>query len=88
MTSNDSPVASALGRTVEQIWNEVLEVPAGQAGATFFELNGESIAAVRLVSRIEDELGILIEVADIFEEDPDLAALISQVAAKAENPAA
>jgi acyl carrier protein len=90
MTSNplDNPTATELGRRVEAIWNEVLDVPAGQSGGTFFELRGESISAVRLVSRIEDELGVLVEVADIFEDDPDLETFIRQVVAGAENPAA
>jgi peptidyl carrier protein len=90
MTTNHvgSATASALAKRVEEIWNEVLDVPATNADATFFELRGESISAVRLVSRIEDELGIWVEVADIFEDDPNLETFVRQVVAKAESPAA
>ena len=70
-------------QTVEAIWKDVLTVPAGQEQATFFELGGESISAVRLVSRIEEQLDVWIEVGDIFEEDPNLEALIRTVVAKA-----
>ncbi|AXB47415.1 hypothetical protein A4R43_37285 [Amycolatopsis albispora] len=72
-----------LEQAVGKIWKEVLSVPDGKGEATFFDLNGDSITAVRLVSRIEDELGVEIEVGDIFEEDPSLAVLVKDVTAKA-----
>ncbi|GAB2755075.1 phosphopantetheine-binding protein [Amycolatopsis magusensis] len=72
-----------LEQTVGKIWKEVLSVPDGKGEATFFDLNGDSITAVRLVSRIEDEIGVEIEVGDIFEEDPSLAVLVKDVVAKA-----
>jgi acyl carrier protein len=71
-----------IARKVEQIWRDVLTVPSGQEGATFFELDGDSIAAVRIVSRIEEELGVWIDVGDMFE-DPDLATLTRSVIAAA-----
>lgn len=66
----------------------MLTVPDGQEDASFFELGGESISAVRLVSRIEEELDVWIDVGDIFEDDPNLAALISTVIAAADEAAA
>ena len=63
----------------------MLDLRDASTGGSFFELNGDSIAAVRLVSRIEDELGVSLEVGDIFEEDPDLAALVRNVASQAEG---
>jgi acyl carrier protein len=77
---------STIEQKVERIWRDVLQVPAGQEDETFFELNGESISANRLVSRVEGELGIWIEVGDIFEEDPNLAGFIRTVVARADNP--
>ncbi|WP_436491833.1 phosphopantetheine-binding protein [Actinokineospora sp. HUAS TT18] len=70
---------------VEAIWKDVLSVQDGQEDATFFELGGESISAVRLVSRIEDELDVLIDVGDIFEDDPTVADLIATVTTKADE---
>ncbi|MEZ0077317.1 acyl carrier protein [Planotetraspora sp. GP83] len=75
---------SAIEEKVTEIWKHVLDVPNGMEDATFFDLEGESISAVRLVSRIEEQLGISVDVGDIFEEDPNLEALIRRVAAKAE----
>jgi acyl carrier protein len=81
-------MSSNIAQKVEEIWRDVLGVPDGQEDATFFELGGESISAVRLVSRIEEELDIWIDVGDIFEDDPNLAALTSTVTAKAEDASA
>ena len=80
-------MSSDIARKVEEIWRDVLTVPSGQEDATFFELGGQSISAVRLVCRIEEELDVWIDVGDIFE-DPNLAALTQTVIAKAEEAAA
>jgi len=72
----------AVGRAVEDIWNEILGVREGQATATFFELQGQSISAVRIAARIEDELGIVVDIGELFE-DPDRSAFVRQVVAKA-----
>lgn len=79
---------SNIAQKVESIWRDVLTVPSGQEEATFFELGGESISAVRLASRIEEELDVWIDVGDIFEEDPNLATLTRTVIAKAEEASA
>ncbi|GIH75492.1 phosphopantetheine-binding protein [Planobispora longispora] len=71
-------------KKVEEIWTEVLEVTEGQEDASFFELGGESVAAARIVARVEDELGVWIEVGDIFEEDPTMTEFIRTVAARAD----
>ncbi|RCG31204.1 hypothetical protein DQ384_10705 [Sphaerisporangium album] len=74
---------SLIEEKVGEIWRNVLDVPDEMADATFFDLEGESISAIRIVSRIEDELGVEIEVGDLFEEDPNLGALVLRVAAAA-----
>jgi acyl carrier protein len=80
------------GQTVEQkvrqIWREVLEMKEGQEAATFFDLKGDSISAVRLVARVEDELGVSVDVGDIFEDDPDLPTFLRDVLAAHESKAA
>lgn len=75
-------MSSNIAQKVEAIWRDVLTVPSGQEDATFFELGGDSVSAVRLTSRIEEELGVLIDVGDMFE-DPDLAELVRIVTAQA-----
>lgn len=68
---------------VEQIWTGVLGATEEDRDAPFFELGGESVAAARIVARVEDELGVWIEVGDIFEDDPTLAEFVRKVAARA-----
>lgn len=80
-------MSSNIAQKVEAIWRDVLSVPSGQEDATFFELGGDSVSAVRLTSRIEEELGVLIDVGDMFE-DPDLAELVRTVTVKAEEASA
>jgi peptidyl carrier protein len=64
---------------ISQIWQSVLAASRGDRDATFFELGGESISAVRIVSQVEEELGIEVDVASLFEEDPTLADFIRMV---------
>jgi acyl carrier protein len=77
---------SVIREKVGAIWKQVLDVPEDMEDATFFDLEGESISAVRLVSRIEEELGIAIDVGDIFEADPNLEALVQLCALEAQLP--
>lgn len=77
--------ASALEKKVEEIWKNILNVPDGMEDSSFFELNGESISALRIVSRVEEELGIAVDVGDIFEDDPNLREFTRSVAASADE---
>lgn len=74
-----------IARRVETIWTEVLDAPADSGSTTFFELGGQSISAVRITARIEDEIGVRIDMGDLFE-DPDLATFQQQVLAKLSRP--
>lgn len=72
---------------VADIWREVLPFSGSQPDATFFELSGDSVAAVRIVSRIEEDLDVLIDVGDIFEDDPTLSSLTDSVLQRTTSPA-
>jgi acyl carrier protein len=74
---------TTLAQQVRAIWREVLGAADGQDGATFFDLQGQSISAVRIVARIEDELGVEVDVGALFE-DPDLPAFVGVVVAAAQ----
>ncbi|TCB96759.1 hypothetical protein E0H26_14120 [Micromonospora zingiberis] len=69
-------------KRVAAIWSDVLHMPQDRPDATFFELQGQSISAVRIITRIEDELGVVVDVGLIFE-DPDLATFTAAVVAAA-----
>jgi acyl carrier protein len=78
-TQGGGAVDTPIEQKVEEIWRTVLTVPDGQENATFFELNGDSMSAVRVVSRIQEEIGVVIDVADMFEQDPSLPVLVRNV---------
>jgi peptidyl carrier protein len=77
---------SEVEQLVTEIWKGVLGMRPGQEKNTFFELSGQSIAAVRIVARVEDEVGIAIDLGELFE-DPDLAKFVGLVLAKVEGEA-
>ncbi|MFI5621376.1 phosphopantetheine-binding protein [Streptomyces sp. NPDC051567] len=75
---------SLIEEKVAGIWADVLgQGGSADADVTFFEAGGESIAAVRMVARVEEELDVLVDIGDIFEEDPTLSSFIRTVAGKA-----
>ncbi|MFI7025700.1 phosphopantetheine-binding protein [Micromonospora sp. NPDC049900] len=74
-----------LRERIGAIWRDVLAVgDDASSDATFLELQGQSISAVRITGRIEEELGIEVDVAVLFE-DPDLATFTDLVVAGARN---
>ncbi|MEV0001801.1 phosphopantetheine-binding protein [Micromonospora sp. NPDC050980] len=81
---NGGLTAQEMQQRIAAIWREVLGGADDRPEATFFELNGQSIAAVRIVARIEDELGVQVDMGDLFE-DPDLATFTRDVLAKADT---
>jgi acyl carrier protein len=73
-----------LEKHVEAIWNDVLDTAAGAPDATFFQLNGQSMAAFRIVARISDRTGIDVPVEELFK-DPTRTAFARAVLARAER---
>ncbi|MFI5564408.1 phosphopantetheine-binding protein [Amycolatopsis japonica] len=80
MTDRDprERTTQAIENHVEKIWKDVLGMPDGRHELTFFDLQGQSISAVRIVARIEDELGVTVDVGLLFE-DPDLTGFAASV---------
>lgn len=69
-------------RLVEQIWDDVLGAAASRREATFYDLGGQSMSGIRIVTRIEDELGVTVDVTELFD-DPDLETLVGTVLVRA-----
>jgi peptidyl carrier protein len=84
MTTQQSSATVDIAQQVAAIWAEVLGPGSDRPGATFVELNGQSIAAVRIAARVEEQLGITLDVGDLFE-DPDLETLTQGILARAEG---
>ncbi|MBW4721882.1 phosphopantetheine-binding protein [Saccharothrix obliqua] len=79
MTDQSRADRTTVVAVVEEIWRDVLDVPSGYEDATFIELNGQSITAVLIVNRIEEELGVVVDIGELFE-DPRLDQFIEHVA--------
>ncbi|MFD3336203.1 phosphopantetheine-binding protein [Streptomyces sp. NPDC058700] len=66
-------MTNSVEETATRIWTDILRPAAGQEEHTFFALGGQSISAVRIVARVESDLGAELDIRVLFE-DPDLAA--------------
>lgn len=80
-TQPQSALSTAeITRHVTAIWTDVLGPGSDRPGATFFELKGQSIAAVQIAAAIEEQLGVALDIGALFE-DPDLETLTRLVLA-------
>jgi len=61
------PARTPLEERVVQIWTEVLRCDRIGVRDNFFDLGGHSILAMRIVSRIEDALGVRLPLAAVFD---------------------
>ena len=78
------PLRTAAEEAVAAVWSELLRAGEIGAGDNFFDLGGDSIQAVRLVSRVNQRLGSRLRVQDVFRHQT-VAALAAQVTATRER---
>ncbi|MEU8966401.1 amino acid adenylation domain-containing protein, partial [Streptomyces sp. NPDC048491] len=71
------PPRGPVEERVAEIWTELLGVQAG-AHDNFFHIGGNSILAIRLISRIQQEYGIDFAVRTVFES-PTVAQLAADI---------
>ncbi|MER7418434.1 phosphopantetheine-binding protein [Micromonospora peucetia] len=81
MTTQQQPATADVAQRVAAVWTEVLGPGSDRPGATFFELNGQSIAAVQIAAAVEEQLGVTLDIGDLFE-DPDLETLTRDILAR------
>ncbi|WP_051860075.1 MupA/Atu3671 family FMN-dependent luciferase-like monooxygenase [Streptomyces anulatus] len=76
----DRRVAAAPGTAalLREVWQSVLDLRDVHADDNFFDLGGNSIAAIRLVNRVRDTLGVDYPLADFFA-DATLRAMTGQL---------
>ncbi|MEE1741757.1 aminotransferase class III-fold pyridoxal phosphate-dependent enzyme [Streptomyces sp. BE147] len=60
--------APGTAAVLREVWESVLDVRGFPDDANFFDLGGNSIAAIRLVNRVRDTLGVDYPLADFFSE--------------------
>ncbi|MDQ1028296.1 natural product biosynthesis luciferase-like monooxygenase protein [Streptomyces umbrinus] len=63
-----APSAPSVLETLRTVWKSVLDVDDVADDSNFFDLSGNSIAAIRLVNRVRDALHVDIALADFFAE--------------------
>jgi amino acid adenylation domain-containing protein len=56
--------ASALERRLAHLWRDVLQIPAPEREADFFDLGGDSVSFFRVLNRIEIEFGVELSAAE------------------------
>ncbi|MCR6483373.1 amino acid adenylation domain-containing protein [Amycolatopsis sp. OK19-0408] len=83
----DAPVAgsgakpaSATERKLAGLWADALGLPEVGTDESFFVLGGDSLIAIRLLARVEEEFGVRLGVREVFETPTvgGLAALIDE----------
>jgi acyl-CoA synthetase (AMP-forming)/AMP-acid ligase II/NAD(P)-dependent dehydrogenase (short-subunit alcohol dehydrogenase family)/acyl carrier protein len=61
---------------VARVWREVLNISRVGIDQTFFELGGDSLAAIQMINRLRERLGVTLSVRALFE-----APTVSQLSA-------
>lgn len=65
---NVEPAVSSTQETVEQIWKNVLQLDAIEATANFFDLGGDSLKALDVISRLRTSFNVEIPLIAFFEQ--------------------
>ncbi|MFB7479257.1 MupA/Atu3671 family FMN-dependent luciferase-like monooxygenase [Streptomyces anulatus] len=78
-TEPGARTSSETAALLREVWESVLGLRDFPAERNFFDLGGNSIAAIRLVNRVRDTLGVDYPLADFFA-DATLRAMTGQLA--------
>jgi len=76
----DEPPADPVEEWVAELWQELLGLERVGRHDNFFDLGGHSIVATRVVSRLEQDLGVEIPLRSLFET-PTVAGLANRIVA-------
>jgi amino acid adenylation domain-containing protein/FkbH-like protein len=68
------PAVSATQAAVAKVWSEVLQVEKVEAAQNFFDLGGDSLKAIEVISRLQGLLNVELPLIAFFE-DPTIAHL-------------
>jgi amino acid adenylation domain-containing protein/non-ribosomal peptide synthase protein (TIGR01720 family) len=68
-----------------QIWQEILRREWVGVNDNFFEMGGDSLTAVQVISRVWAKLGVDIQIEDVFDA-PTIAGLAARIRSASERP--
>jgi hypothetical protein len=54
-------------RTITRLWSELLGGPEPPIDANFFAIGGHSLAVLQLAARMQQAFGLMVPIADLFE---------------------
>ncbi|KAB7762047.1 non-ribosomal peptide synthetase, partial [Xanthomonas maliensis] len=74
-----SPPQGAVEQALAALWSDLLEHAQVSRDDDFFALGGHSLLAVQLISRVRGQLGVELQIQDVFHH-PQLHALAQRVA--------
>lgn len=80
------PARNAREQQIADLWSEILGVPSVGVTDDFFSLGGHSIRATRLAARLQQELQVDVELAEIFRH-PTVAELAELIEARQRSTA-
>ena len=86
--AGDSTELGLLERRLCVLWGEALEGPDAGPDQDFFDLGGDSLAAVALLAAIDEELNVGLELEDLIEAPTPyrLAGRINKIVGRARDP--
>ncbi|MEM9018354.1 MAG: AMP-binding protein, partial [Verrucomicrobiota bacterium] len=81
----DDQQATKTERAVAALWSEILQVGPVQRDDDFFALGGHSLAGLRLFTRLQDQFGVDLPLATLFQSST-VAALSTRIDARRDRP--
>ena len=81
-------LATNMERMLAEIWADVLKVERVGRHDDFFDLGGHSLLAIQLISRVQQVLGLKVQLIDLFDRSSlaDFAALLDEATGAALVP--
>jgi acyl carrier protein len=78
-----------ISQSLQRIWQSVLRAPVEPAD-NFFDLDGDSFEAVRIITRIRSELGCEVSLLDLFDRPTieELAPIVAESLKRARDASA
>ncbi|HEX3542490.1 MAG TPA: amino acid adenylation domain-containing protein [Acidimicrobiales bacterium] len=82
------PPRTPMEETLVAIWSEVLGVSDVGVDDDFFELGGHSLVALRVLSRVNEELGVDLGISALFDAPTvaDMATIVTAATGRARRP--